>query len=584
MVSLSDNTLATANDLGVLSSLRTIIDTFDDTDQTAYYQFTLNQNSDFSANISSITRTPSFTLLTDINKDGIVQDTERIRGSSFPTSGRFFRPLTAGAYFIQLSVPSFISNTVDYSVQLAATERRSNLVSDPGNSIDQAFDLGIVSAELSLKDYIGELDDSDFYKLTLPENGNLAVVVDEEGNDRINTIRIISDRNNNRIFDRGEDIVRRSNVRDVLSTDLPAGDYFIEVDGATTNYDLRLSPTLKPSNIPVDPGNNIAQALDLGVLPRGRSIRDYVGTLDEFDFYKFTLAQNSNLGVVFSGETNRIFFDIFADRNGNNVAESSERVARRFSGRDRLSTNLSAGTYFIRIGGASTTYNIDITQVPTGAPSQPTSPQPILPSPQPILPPPNDDVIVGTPGNDRFNGGIGNDQLIGGSGNDRLIGGSGNDRLIGQGGNDRLVGGIDRDTLLGGGGRDVLIGGAGNDRLEGGGGKDRLIGGAGNDRLGGGGGNDVMIGSAGNDRIDGGGGSDVIKTGSGRDQIIIRGKGFDRVTDFQDRRDRVNLIGIGLGQITLDQRRDDVLVQFRGRSILLLENVNVGDLNRADFI
>ncbi|WP_439342146.1 Calx-beta domain-containing protein [Vacuolonema iberomarrocanum] len=222
------------------------------------------------------------------------------------------------------------------------------------------------------------------------------------------------------------------------------------------------------------------------------------------------------------------------------------------------------------------------------------------------------DRLLGGDGNDRLIGGAGNDRAGGGSGNDRILGGNGRDRLIGNAGNDRLIGGNGNDALLGGVGNDTLIGGAGNDRLlgaggndlmrgnlgndtlNGGAGVDRQFGGAGRDRLNGQGGNDVLRGGlgddalrggAGNDRLLGEAGNDLIETGVGRDRIVIRpGQGFDRVTDFADGQDLIVLGGIQFGQLTLRQQGNDVRVSRGGESLLLLQNLNVGQLSQADFV
>ncbi|MBE9101775.1 Calx-beta domain-containing protein [Vacuolonema iberomarrocanum] len=221
------------------------------------------------------------------------------------------------------------------------------------------------------------------------------------------------------------------------------------------------------------------------------------------------------------------------------------------------------------------------------------------------------DQLFGGAGNDRLVGGAGNDNLVGGADNDRMLGGTGNDRLVGNTGTDRLIGGNGVDTLLGGSGDDTLIGGAGNDRLSGqggndlmrgnlgadvlngGAGNDRQFGGAGNDRLNGQGGNDVMRGGAGrdvmrggagNDRLAGELGNDLIVTGAGRDRIVIRsGQGFDRVTDFSDGQDRIVLGGINFGQLSIQQRNDDVLISQGNERLLLLQNTTVGDISAADF-
>ncbi|MEM9215467.1 MAG: S8 family serine peptidase [Cyanobacteria bacterium P01_F01_bin.150] len=169
-----------------------------------------------------------------------------------------------------------------------------------------------------------------------------------------------------------------------------------------------------------------------------------------------------------------------------------------------------------------------------------------------------------------------NARILGTAGSDRLVGNGGNNRILGKAGNDRLIGRGGNDTLVGGGGNDRLIGGSGNDQLNGGGGRDFLSGGNGRDTLRGGGGNDVL---------DGGKGNDVIITGGGRDRIIIRkNQGTDRVRDFKNNRDTIDLKGMSFNQLTLRQRQDDVLVKFGGKNLLVLEDVSLNQINQADFI
>lgn len=398
MPSLNDNTLTTANDLGILSGVREIADNFDATDRIAYYRFTLAQNSDLAGLFSQATSLTSVRVIFDQNANGIVENNEivtRTAGSPFTGgSNSFFQPLPAGTYFIE------------------------------------------VFTELS----------------------------------------------------------------------------------RTEPYTLRLTETSKPGNVFPDPGNSLAQALDLGTLVGQRSLRDYVGALDETDFYRFTLTQNSNLGVVASGQTSDTRVQIISDRNANGIVDSGEVVEGfnfGFSNNDSFSATLSAGTYFILVGrnvssANSTQYALSLTQTADFS---------------------GDDFLTGTPRRDVIRGFDGNDTILG-LGN--------NDRLLGDAGNDRLVGGAGNDTLLGGTGNDILDGEAGND---------------------------------------------VITTGSGRDRVVLRRRqGFDRITDFQNNQDKIDLVGINFRQLTLQQQRNDVLVKLGGSNILLIEDVNLRVLNRADFV
>ncbi len=91
-------------------------------------------------------------------------------------------------------------------------------------------------------------------------------------------------------------------------------------------------------------------------------------------------------------------------------------------------------------------------------------------------------------------GGTGNDFLRGSSADDVLNGGTDLDSVYGRGGDDHIMGGNHRDHVFGNAGDDTVDGGGGADVINGGRGDDVLIGGGGADEF-------VMIRVAGNDRI-----------------------------------------------------------------------------------
>ncbi|MGF1513563.1 MAG: calcium-binding protein [Elainellaceae cyanobacterium] len=556
------NTLETATDLGSISSPRDISSVFDSSDQIDFYRFSLPQNSDFAVAHSGARI--NINLFSDINGNGIIESNESTRSDSFFLNENFTEPLPAGDYFIRASTGQFGS----YSLRLAPTFRPGNLPTDPGGNINQALNIGLLNRRRNVADYIGDLDPSDFYQFTLPQNSNLGLTF--SGSNRTD-INVIADLNNNGIVDDGEIPLGSNFGAPSLSTDLPAGNYFIQVSGAETNYGIGLTPVAEPGTLPRDPGNTLSQALNIGRLSGRRILRDYVGVLDGADFYQFTLSENSNLGVDFTG-SNRTDIAILADRNNNGVIESSEVVFREGFGRD-FSLDLSAGTYFIQVDGATTNYGLDITQTPDRS---------------------GDDTILGTPGPDNLAGGPGNDRVFGGNGNDFLRGDEGNDQLQGNNGNDRLVGGVGNDLLSGGAGNDTLIasagnnilaGGFGNDNLIGGNGNDQLYSGAGNDNLFGGNGVDVLVGGPGNDLLYGAGGNDIIRTDAGSDRIRLQpGAGFDRVVDFQDGQDRILLTGVSFNQLGISQQQSNVLILAGGNAGLVLANTSVNAITQADFV
>ncbi|MBD2746538.1 carboxypeptidase regulatory-like domain-containing protein [Microvirga sp. BT688] len=127
------------------------------------------------------------------------------------------------------------------------------------------------------------------------------------------------------------------------------------------------------------------------------------------------------------------------------------------------------------------------------------------------------------------------------------------------------------NTIKGMGGNDKLYGKAGNDKLYGGTGSDGLVGDSGSDRL---------YGESGNDRLNGSSGNDFLSGGTGADTFRFTGKwGADKITDFRNGIDRIDLRGNGLsfGELSIargngdgDGVADDVIIKADGQSIALL--------------
>mgnify|MGYP001235193797 CR=1 FL=1 len=136
------------------------------------------------------------------------------------------------------------------------------------------------------------------------------------------------------------------------------------------------------------------------------------------------------------------------------------------------------------------------------------------------------------------------------------------DRVDAGGGHDMVDGGRGADTLLGGGGDDSLLGNDGADLLAGGSGADRLRGGNGADSLAGNGGKDIMTG---------GGGADVFR--------FAGQTGADRITDFRDGEDRIDLAG----HYSLAAQADDTVIRHGGGTIILLD-ITPDQITAADFL
>ncbi len=200
------------------------------------------------------------------------------------------------------------------------------------------------------------------------------------------------------------------------------------------------------------------------------------------------------------------------------------------------------------------------------------------------------DWLHGQDGSDRLLGGEGADMLDGGEDDDVLLGGVGADLLYGQGGDDYLYGGRDNDMLYGGEGNDRLKGNRNDDALYGGAGEDTLFGGGNNDTLYGEDGVDRLLGENGNDRLDGGLGDDVLSGGAGADVFVYSLTGLDRVKDFEDGIDQLDLSGIAgfttFADVTAvaQDKWGGVVLDFGNDDILFVENMDFADFDASDVI
>lgn len=249
-MSLTDNTLATATNLGTLSSTINISDVIGGTDPVSYYRFTLSANSDIFGMVDWATEsgTPPFLrLVVDFNGNGLVENNERIRTFSAGADTSFFQSLPTGTYYLEVATGNFL--TRDYSIQLGATPKPGNVSPDPGVTFGQAFNLGQLSAQRVLRDYISNaIDPVDTYKFTLSQKTNIGGLI----NGTTENLRLFfaSDINGNGIYDSNETFGTFSGGSNTtFSVILEPGTYFLQVATPrtstftyATHYELTLNP------------------------------------------------------------------------------------------------------------------------------------------------------------------------------------------------------------------------------------------------------------------------------------------------------------------------------------------------------
>ena len=114
-------------------------------------------------------------------------------------------------------------------------------------------------------------------------------------------------------------------------------------------------------------------------------------------------------------------------------------------------------------------------------------------------------------------------------------------------------------------------------------------GGLGDDLLRGNSGADVLDGGAGGDCLVGGKGDDLLTGGAGGDTFMFGGRfGTDRVTDFTDGEDLLDLRALrlsGFDDVRGSAQQDGADVRLElSKGTIVLENVDLGQLDASDFV
>ncbi|MEB3180952.1 MAG: PPC domain-containing protein [Nostocaceae cyanobacterium] len=377
-----DNTLGTAANLGVLNGSRSFTNQFvGTTDSNDYYRFTLAQTSNVNVNLTGLSRTVKVELIYDSNANGRYDENnyEQLSYDYSSSSTSINSALGAGTYFLRV-FSSSNANT-NYNLGLTATPTPATTPRDPGNTLTTAVDIGTVSSTpTSFRDFVGSADRDDYYRFTLAQTSN--VNVNLTGLSGTVQVELIYDSNGNGQYDSGESVYSTySSSSTSINSPLAAGTYFLRVfsySNANTNYNLGLTATPAPATTPRDPGNTLTTALDIGtVSSTPTSFRDFVGSADRDDYYRFSLGSTSNVNLSVTGVTNDVRLALIYDINGNGeYDEYSEQVYySNNSGDELISQTLGAGTYLARVYTYSSSSNTNYTLGVSATPNLPTTPR-----------------------------------------------------------------------------------------------------------------------------------------------------------------------------------------------------------------
>jgi Bacterial pre-peptidase C-terminal domain len=231
--------------------------------------------------------------------------------------------------------------------------RNAAPLTDPGNSISQALDIGSLIGTRTFNQFVGTTDPNDFYRFTLTRDSRINLTLSGLTQDL--DVEIIQDFDNDGIIDFDEELFNSRRVgtaTDSITGELVRGNYFIRVfpgiPGASSNYNLQVSST--PTT--VKPGEILRQALDLGVLTENRTLNDSLPLDESEDYYQFTIPTFRNVRVSLTGLADDLNVRLIRDFNNNGRVDSGEVVVSSTNTgtqNDEISTFLDPGTYFVNV-------------------------------------------------------------------------------------------------------------------------------------------------------------------------------------------------------------------------------------------
>jgi hypothetical protein len=238
------NSLSQALDIGNLKGTRTYNDFVGSVDLEDYYRFKLDTTSNFQLALTCLSKYTHVELILDRNGNGQVDNGEVLNSDSGSSSASIRTPLGAGIYAIRIFPNDRNSNTT-YTLQVSGTEVPATS-SDPGNTLNQALDMGNFSGERTYNDFVGSVDPNDYYRFKLDRTSNVQVSISSLS--KYTHVELILDRNENGQIDNGEVLNSDSGSSSAsIRTPLGAGIYAIRVtpndNNSNTTYTLQVSVT-----------------------------------------------------------------------------------------------------------------------------------------------------------------------------------------------------------------------------------------------------------------------------------------------------------------------------------------------------
>ncbi|NEZ65410.1 peptidase S8 [Leptolyngbyaceae cyanobacterium CCMR0082] len=221
-----------------------------------------------------------------------------------------------------------------------------------GNTLTTAHNLGVLSSNQTVQDFVGAADANDYYRFSLTQRSRLRLALtDLTANADIE------------LLNRDGKVLEASYGEGLASEEMTqavdAGDYYIRVSSAGGDSNYRLAVAANVLSVPDNAGNTFRTARNIGTLgSSSRSFQDFIGNGDANDFYRFSLSQNSNFSLELTGLSADADVQLF-----NSLGQLVGQSWAPGSSSESINRSLAAGTYYIRVfpyATANTNYRLTL--------------------------------------------------------------------------------------------------------------------------------------------------------------------------------------------------------------------------------
>lgn len=331
------------------------------TNNDKYYRFTIGSAGRLSVGLKDMYGSADVSLIRDANNNGRV-DSGEVLGSSEGSSNKLISGnqldnLSAGTYYVR------VKGNASYGIAVNLDQAGNSRVAGSQGifSISTARNLPTLSDIAASQDYqfsdfvgSGLGDPVDYYSFRLDTARSLSFAL----RDMTGNANVYIEDGNGTVLAKSEN----GGSADELGSLNLAGNtnYYVRVDpvgSESTNYRLVLNPGQVITQIPDSAGNTVSTARQISVDRNGNTWRDWVGSSDNNDYYRFTLNNKSNLNLRLDGLSADANVEIL--NSSNNVISSSTKSG---SNNEEISRTLDAGTYSVRVypQSGNTYYNLNI--------------------------------------------------------------------------------------------------------------------------------------------------------------------------------------------------------------------------------